>query len=161
MRPRKRGRKNKRVARPWENAMACLFYDFGGMLLVRSELSYSSTKLVEIETAGSLGRQRSRLCALSAPDQPVRCQGAGVGGSPSLHGLGSAPNPAVPPATFTGPLVTAKRELSARTQSECFELTVRASSDPARPTVPPPALEIGHRVKWQAPHSPRPITMQS
>ena len=82
-----------------------------------------------------------------APDQPVCHQGAGVGGSPSLHGRGSAPTPAVPPATFTGPLVTAKRELSARKQSECFELTVRASPDPALPTVRPPALEIGHSVK--------------
>lgn len=98
MRPRKRGRKNKRVARPWENAMACLFYDFGGMLLVRSELSYSSTKLVEIETAGSLGRQRSRLCALVPRTSPCA-----VGGQGSEALLPSAGSGQLPPLQFLLP----------------------------------------------------------
>lgn len=41
--------------------MICLFYDCGGMLLVRCELSDSPIKLVKMRTLVSQGGQRSRL----------------------------------------------------------------------------------------------------
>lgn len=52
-----------------------------------------------------LGRQRSRLCALESWAGPRHH----LGDSSALRGLGLAPTPAVPPATFTGSLVTAKK----------------------------------------------------
>ena len=85
--------------------MANLFYDLRDMLLIRSELSCSSTKQFKTGTVVSLGTQRSRLCALEPWAGPRRR----LGDSSALHGLGSAPTPAVPPLAFTGPLVTAKK----------------------------------------------------
>ena len=67
--------------------MANLFYDLWDMLLIRSELSCSSTKQFKTGTAVSLGMQRSRLCALEPWAGPRRRLGALL---PSM-GLGRLP----------------------------------------------------------------------
>ena len=80
--------KKERVAGPRENTMANVFYDLRETLLIRSELSCSSTKQFKMGTAVSLGRQRF-LCALEPGAGPRRR----LGDSSALHGLGSAPTP--------------------------------------------------------------------
>lgn len=153
--------KKERVAGPRENTMANVFYDLRETLLIRSELSCSSTKQFKMGTAVSLGRQRF-LCALEPWAGPWRR----LGDSSALHGLGSAPIPAVPPATFTGPLVTAKKGSLRQETNRVFCAPCQGHNDPDPATLlcrqsRHLLLEMAHRVREQGPILSGPLQLRA